>query len=513
MRRLTVTARTTIMAVAMLMTALHASAPAQPSNTEEADRDGPPNIVYIYVDDLGYGDIGAYGQEKIRTPNIDELARRGIKFTDHYSGAPVCAPARAALMTGRHMGTAHVRSNDPVLPWGQMPLTKEHATLSELLNRAGYATACVGKWGLGPRGSEGDPNDRGFDLFFGYNCQRHAHTYYPEFLVRNQRNIDLRVFNGNVPRRDNNFLKRQEFDGIPEDPRVLDRPPFRGEMYSTDLMIEEALRFMRRHRDEPFYLQYSTPVPHISLQVPHDSLRKYLGLGWDEKPYLGDEGYFPHPAPRAAYAAMITRMDRNVGRIIDLVENLGLAEDTVIIFSSDNGATMKDQVDTDFFSSNDGLRGYKAELYEGGIRVPMIARWDGKIPPGSETDLPSYQADVLPTLLDLVGREDLIPSDIDGLSLVPTLLGEPDQQTDRDYLYWEWSRGQGVQAVREGKWKLIRRGTGGDDVRLELYNLAEDRSEQNNLADEYPDRVVRMKRMMDEAHEPSEQFPLLFLDE
>ena len=478
------------------------------ARAEQAGGSRPPNIVYLYADDLGYGDLGCYGQEKIRTPRIDALAEQGIRFTDHYSGAPVCAPARAALLTGKHTGRTFIRWNREVQPWGQWPLDAGETTLAELLEEAGYATACIGKWGLGPPGSEGDPNARGFDLFFGYNCQRHAHTYYPEFLLRNDRTIDLRAYNGLVPRRENNFLQPQVFEEMPEDPRVLYQPPFKGQVYATDLMIDEALRFIREHREEPFFLYYATPVPHLALQVPHDSLEEYLALAWDDTPYLGEHGYFPHPSPRAAYAAMITRLDGNVGRIVDLVDELGLAEDTVIMLSSDNGATSSAQVDTEFFDSNGGLRDHKGSLYEGGIRVPMIARWKGNIEPGTTTNLPSYQPDLLPTSLELAGRQDLIPGDIDGISFLPTLLAEPDRQEEHRYLYWEAPRGRGTQALREGDWKLLRHGTADGGVRLELYHLAEDPGEQHNLADEHPERVARMVESMEEAHIPSELFPL-----
>lgn len=471
-----------------------------------------PNIIYLYADDLGYGDLGCYGQKHIRTPRLDQLAAEGMRFTDHYSSSNVCAPARASLMTGKHQGHAGSRNNYEVLPWGQYPLPSSEVTIATLLKQIGYATAAIGKWGLGPVGSEGDPANHGFDLFFGYNCQRHAHTYYPSFLLRNDRRIDLRPWNGEVPRTERNFLQTRAYAEVEGDPREF-FSRFKGEMYSPDLMIQEALRFVRENRNGPFFLYYPTTVPHVALQVPEDSLMEYLALAWDDKPYLG-EGYLPHPAPRAAYAAMITRMDRDMGRIIDLIDELGLTEDTIFMFSSDNGALRNRLgVDSNFFQNHGPLRGEKGNFYEGGIRVPMIARWAGKIPSGTVTDLPTAQYDVLPTLLELIGRPDLIPDGIDGISFAPTLLGRAEEQHRHEYLYWERSTAGGQQAVRMGQWKAIRHADGDRPGTIELYNLADDIGEQRNVASQYPEIVERIEEIMRENHVPHPAFPLAMLGE
>jgi arylsulfatase A len=479
----------------------------------EAASEGPPNIIYLFADDLGYGDLGSYGQGRIRTPRLDRLAAEGIRFTDHYSSSNVCAPSRASLMTGKHQGHAGVRNNFEVMPWGQYPLASGEVTIATLLKGAGYATAAIGKWGLGPVGSEGDPANHGFDLFFGYNCQRQAHTYYPSHLWRNERQIDLRPWNGEFPRNERGFLQAGAYEDIAGEPRDF-FAGFKGEVYSPDLMIEEALRFIRDNRDGPFFLYYPTPVPHVALQVPDDSLMEYLALAWDDKPYLGDGLYLPHPAPRAAYAAMIARMDRDVGRIFDLIDKLGLAENTLIMFSSDNGA-LDDRlgVERAFFHNNGPLRDGKGAFYEGGIRVPMIARWKGRIAPGGVTDLPSAQYDVLPTLLALIGRSDLIPDDIDGISFAPTLLGRLDRQRRHEFLYWERPTGRGQQAVRMGDWKAIRHAVGDRPGPIELYNLAEDLGEEHDVADRYPEIVERMEEIMRDSRTPHPAFPMPMLGE
>ncbi len=443
---------------------------------------GRPNILLILADDLGYNELGCYGQEKINPPNLDKLAAGGMKFTQFYAGQAVCAPSRCVIMTGKHTGHAYIRTNREVKPEGQLPIPEDTWTVAKMLKNAGYSTAAIGKWGLGPPGSSGDPNKQGFDLFFGYNCQRHAHNYYPRFLYRNDEHIPL---SGN------------------------DRG-LTGEHYAPDLMLEEALGFIRENKDQPFFLYYPTPVPHLALQVPEDSLEEYKGK-WDDPPYNGKSGYLPHSHPKAAYAAMITRMDRDIGKMLDLLDELELSDNTLVIFTSDNGPTYLAGPGTDFFDSNGPLRGMKGSLYEGGIRVPMIARWPGHIKPGTTSDLLSAFWDIMPTLADVSG---CIPgADIDGLSMTPTLVGEGDQNI-HDYLYWEFPSYGGQQAIRMGKWKAIRQNLmrKKGDRSIQLYNLEEDIAEQNNVADQHPEIINTMKVIMDKAHTPSEQFPLPALD-
>ena len=453
-----------------------------------------PNIVYILADDLGYGEPGCYGQKKIRTPNIDRLAAEGLRFTQHYSGSPVCAPSRCTLLTGKHTGHSYIRDNDEMDErgdvWhdprleGQRPLLPGTETIGTMLKRAGYVTACIGKWGLGGPESTGHPNRQGFDHFYGYLCQRVAHNYYPTHLWRNG---DKDILEENAY-----FFPHQRLpeDKDPQDPASY--IPYSGKQYAADYMIAEALGFIRENRDRPFFLYFATPVPHVSLQVPKDSLREYEGA-FPEIPYLGEKGYVPHRTPRAAYAAMITRMDRDVGRIMTLLRELGLDENTLIIFSSDNGPTYAGGVDYDFFNSAGPLRGLKGSVYEGGIRVPMIARWPGKIRPGSATDHVSAFWDVMPTLAELA--ETNPPSDIDGISLLPTLLGSGGQKR-HDALYWEHF-GRPAQAVRLGDWKAVRRYDG--DRRpgsIELYDLKTDTGETNDVAGRNPDVVRKIETIM-----------------
>jgi len=365
-----------------------------------------PNIIFILADDLGWRDLGCYGGTKIRTPSIDRLAAEGIRFTQAYAGNAVCAPSRCCLMTGKHPGHAFVRNNREVQPEGQYPIPADTVTIAKLLKASGYATGAMGKWGLGPPGSDAAPTRQGFDLFFGYNCQRHAHNFYPTYLWRNDQRIELEGNDGGRT----------------------------GKQYSHDLVEAEALQFIREHRSDPFFLYLPFTIPHLALQVPDDSLAEYVGK-WDDPPYEGGKGYQPHPTPRAAYAAMVTRMDRSVGRIADLVRELGLDERTVILFSSDNGPAPLDVggSDSKFFESAGSLRGLKGQLYEGGIRTPLIARWPGKIKPNTTTDLPTAFWDILPTLCELAAADT--PNAIDGISVVPTLLGKGNQKR-HEFLYW-----------------------------------------------------------------------------
>jgi len=450
-----------------------------------------PNIIYILADDLGYGELGSYGQTKIKTPNLDRMAAEGIRFTQHYSGSPVCAPSRCTLLTGKHTGHAYIRDNYEVGGWGpdepegQLPLRPEEVTIGEMLKEAGYATAAIGKWGLGGPGSVGHPNNQGFDLFYGYLCQRVAHNYYPTHLWRNNEADSLK---GNTY-----FSAHQQIEApLATEQDYYDR--FQGETFAPDLMIEEALSFIEDHADRPFFLVFETPVPHVALQVPIESLEPYRNV-FDDQPYIGDNGYLPHPLPRAAYAAMISRMDRDIGRMMDLLKDLGLDEQTLVMFSSDNGTTYVSGVEAEFYNSVGPLRGLKGSVYEGGIRVPMLARWPGHIEPGSVTDHPSAFWDVLPTIADITGQEP--PSDIDGLSFLPVLTGETESQPSHEYLYWEYHSRGGMQAVRMGEWKAVRLGVRDDvDAPIQLYNLALDVGETTDVAEQHTDLVRKAHAIM-----------------
>jgi len=467
----------------------------------------PPNIIFILADDLGYGDIGAYGQKKIRTPNLDRLAAEGMRFTRHYSGNAVCAPSRCVLMTGKHPGHAFIRNNKEVQPEGQWPMRAWEVTIAELLHARGYVTGAFGKWGLGMFGTEGDPLRQGFDRFFGFNCQRHAHNYYTTYLWDN----DHRIYLDNPP-----FSPYQRFPkGLdPHNPANYKR--YQGKVYAPDLIRDAALDFIKKNQNRPFFLYFATTVPHLPLQVPDDSLQEYLGK-WPDPPYLGDRAYLPHYAPRAAYAAMITRMDRDIGMMMKLIKDLGLWENTIWVFTSDNGPLYSKLggTDTEFFDSAGGLRGRKGSLYEGGVRVPCIVTWKGHIPAGTVSDRITGFEDWLPTLLDLIGSKDLIPEDIDGISFAPTLLGKT--QPPRLFLYREFPGYSGWQAVWIGNWKGVRhplnpRRGQKPGLKLELYNLATDRAETHNVADQHPDIVRKMLQIMEQEHTPSELFPLRAID-
>lgn len=455
-----------------------------------------PNIIYVLADDLGYAELGCYGQKWIKTPNIDRMAREGIRFTQHYSGNAVCAPSRCCLMTGKHPGHAYVRNNgnppgrprDPdhsIFP-GQNPIPPGEVTIAEMLKQKGYATAAVGKWGLGYEGSTGDPNRQGFDLFYGFLCQVHAHNHYPRFLWRNG-----------------------EKERLPGNDRTLT-----GETYSQDRFTEVALEFIRENKDRPFFLYVPFAVPHLSIQVPDESLEQYKGRIPEED--YEHRGYLKHPYPRAGYAAMVSHLDRDVGRIMALVEELGLDDDTLILFSSDNGPTYNrlGGSDSEFFESAGPLRGFKGSLYEGGIRVPLVVRWPGKIPAGTVTDHISAIWDIMPTIAEITGTR--APDGIDGISLAPTLFGRPDKQKAHEYLYWEFPAYGGQQAVRMGRWKAVRqnmaRKNNPDPLQIELYDLEADLGETTDVAETHPDVVARMRQIFEAARTPSKLFPLKPID-
>lgn len=455
------------------------SGPKQP----EGSVNHQPNIIYIVADDLGYGDLSCYGQEHFETPNIDRLAREGIKFTSHYAGSTVCAPSRSALMTGLHTGHTHIRGNKEWQPEGQWPLPDSAFTLAEMLKDAGYTTGAFGKWGLGFVGTSGDPNTQGFDRFFGYNCQRLAHNYYPDHLWDNDDKI---VLEGNLNR---------------------------GTAHYGPMEIhEEALQFIREQNGQPFFMFYPSVIPHAELVAPEPYMAKYRGKFLPEKRYEGvDDGdnyrlgpYGSQEECHAAFAAMVTLLDEQVGEIVDLVDSLGLAENTLIIFTSDNGPHVEGGGDPDYFDSNGPFTGYKRDLYEGGIRVPMLARWQGRITSGTETDHVSAFWDVMPTLADILNIE--LGRKIDGISFLPVLEGRTDQRK-HEYLYWEFHERGGRQALRKDDWKIVRydieKDPSGD---LQLFNLKNDPSESQNLATGHPEKLKELAGLMEKARVTNDIF-------
>lgn len=406
---------------------------------------GPPNIILIMADDLGYGHLGSYGQTRIRTPRLDRMAADGLRFTQAYAGSTVCAPSRSVLMTGLHGGHTSVRGN-----LGDAHIQDGDITLAEVLRSAGYATGAYGKWGLGLEGSPGHPLFQGFDDFLGYLHQVHAHFFYPFWLTLNHGRMNLR----------------------------LNEQGARGQ-YSHDLIVERALDFIRKHSDGPFFCYLPVTIPHVELAVPDDSLAQYLGtfpeVGGGQERRVG---YIVSSNPRATYAAMVSRLDRDVGRILDLVDDLGLGENTLVIFNSDNGAQSRFDVNEEFFGASGGLRGYKGSMYEGGLRVPQIARWSGTIGAGRVTGHVTYSPDLMPTFAELAGVD---PPATDGISLVPTLHGTG-QQPVHEWIYWELVTGGNRlvrQAARKGNWKLVREAM---DREIEVYDLDADPAETTDLA-------------------------------
>lgn len=424
-----------------------------------ADDNRRPNVLMIVADDLGSGDLGCYGQQKIRTPNLDRLASDGLRFATAYSAAPVCAPSRCALLTGRDMGHAAIRDNRAGPQGCEVPLPDGEFTLAESLRDRGYRAACIGKWGLGAPDSEGAPLRQGFDRFFGYYGQVHAHDHYTDHLY--------------------------------DDAARIDNPPG---SYAPDRFLDQALRFLDTSSDQPFFLLYATTIPHLALQVPEDSLEEYRGRLEDE-PYDGKRGYRPHDHPHAAYAAMVTRLDRDVGALLFALDELEIARDTIVIFTSDNGATFDTGgADTAFFRSNGELRGVKGQLYEGGVRVPLLVRWPSRIEAGRVDSNPVSHVDLFPTLAAICDAKP--PAETEGSDLGKLWL-ERDQLPDRA-LYFEHAAGNGWRAVRLGHWKLVVRGerNGATNVTRELFDLAADPGETTNRFDDEPSVVSRLQPIL-----------------
>ncbi|MBZ4187793.1 arylsulfatase [Niabella beijingensis] len=452
-----------------------------------------PNVIYIYADDLGYGELGCYGQKKIKTPNLDRMAAEGMRFTQHYSGTPVCAPARCMLLTGKNGGHSYIRGNYEMggfpdsLEGGQMPLPEGTFTLGHLFKKAGYATAAIGKWGLGHINTTGHPLSQGFDYFYGYLDQKQAHNYYPSHLWENRTRDGLNNPDIYVHRALN-----------PEKATDRDFDYFKGNVYSVDKMTEKALAFINTHKNQPFFLYLPYTIPHVSLQVPEKYINMYKGQ-FDEKPYYGGKGYAASKYPLSTYAGMITCLDDQVGLILHEIKKLGLDDNTLIFFSSDNGATFNGGVDAAFFNSVQGLRGLKMDVYEGGFREPFIARWPGRIPAGKTSTLLSVQYDMMPTFAELVRQP--LPASTDGISLLPELLGQKNQQ-QHPFLYFEYPEKGGQIAVRIGNWKGVRTGIlKNRNSPWQLYDLQTDLQETRDVASQHPDIIQRMREIATMQHQ------------
>lgn len=455
-------------------------------NSTDFPAPNKPNVIFILADDLGYGDLAFLGQKHIQTPNLDLLAARGMLFSNHYAGAPVCAPSRSALLTGLHTGHTPIRGNFEVQPEGQYPLPDTLLTLGKIFQQAGYRTAAFGKWGLGFIGTSGDPTNQGFDEFFGYNCQRFAHRYYPAYLWENQQQ---------VPLLGNDWTTKATF--------------------APDLIHQKSLEFMEANQHQPFFLFLPLVMPHAELAVPGDEVFHYYRTKFgEESPYSAPQGgdygsemlipgYQSQPYPRATFAAMVARIDRYVGEILNKLEALGISENTLLVFTSDNGAHREGGADPEFFDSNGPFRGFKRDLY-GGIHVPLVAHWPGKIKAGSQSKHVAAFWDWLPTLADAIGASS--PKGIDGTSFLPTLLGSGNQPQP-DHLYWEFHESGGRQAIRQGDWKLVKyQVQDPSKVTVELFDLANDPEERTNVALDHPALVAELEGLMQKSHRPNPIF-------
>jgi arylsulfatase len=465
------------------------------------------NVIFIIADDLGYNDPGCYGQKITETPNIDALARNGIRFTQYYSGSPVSAPSRCVLLTGKHTGHSFIRGNhewpergdvwnfkmmeeNPSLE-GQYPVPEETVTFSKIFQQQGYKTACIGKWGLGAPFTGGAPNKQGFDLFYGYNCQRQAHTYYPAHLWKNEEIVKL----------ENDFVAPHttQLDGDPIKTESYARYNLKD--YAPRLMLDEALSFIRSNKDYPFFLHFTTTIPHVPLQAPAEWVEKYRNKIGEEKPYLGDKRYFPCRYPMATYAAMVAYLDYQVGCIVDLLKKLGIYENSIIFFTSDNGPVTTGGADSQFFENakpfNQAANRLKGSVFEGGIHVPMIVSWHGIRNKGATTDHVCAAWDIFPTMCEILNVK--VPEGLDGISFMPTIL-QKENQKKHEFLYWEYPEGRGQQAVRFGNWKGIRDSTRDGVLKIKLFDLDYDITEETDISDRYPDIVKQIESVMDREH-------------
>ena len=427
-----------------------------------------PNIIYILLDDAGYGDLSCYGQTKFLTPNIDRLASEGMKFTNHYSGSTVCAPTRSVIMSGLHTGHTPSRGNREIKPVGQFPIPATTFTIAEALKKAGYATGAFGKWGLGNPGSEGDPIHQGFDRFFGYNCQRNAHTYYPTWLFDDLRKIELD-----------------------------------GKTYAHDLIMDKAVEWIDRQHENPFFCFLPVTIPHAAMHVPE----KYAAPFREKFPefenkvgrYGNNKPFAKNPA--AQFAGMMTALDEGIGRVLKSLKKHQIDQNTIVLLSSDNGPHKEGGHMPNYFNSNGGLRGFKRDLYEGGIRCPLLVRWPGKVEAGSTSNHISAHWDLFPTFCELAGTNP--PEGLDGISFLPTLLGK--EQEKHEHLYWEFYEGGGKRAVRIGKWKAVQNQVNrkGKDAPIEIYDLESDRAETSDLAAQNSEQIARIQKIFERSHTPS----------
>lgn len=454
-----------------------------PADSDVDYKESKPNIIFILADDLGYGDLSCMGQAKFSTPNIDNLASQGMLFTQHYSGSSVSAPSRSCLITGQHTGHTVIRGNKEMPEEGQYPLPSDTYTIFKMLKDKGYKTSVFGKWGLGAPKTEGAPENQNVDVFYGYNCQRMAHNYYPYYLWYNAEKI---VLKGNTDKNEGD--------------------------YAPYLIHDKAIEFIKENKDTTFFMWYTSVIPHAELKVPEHELKMFLGnpdlerekaySGCDEGDYYKKGGYGSQKYTHAAFAAMVNILDRQVGEICSTLDSLGIADNTMIVFTSDNGPHVEGGADPDFFDSNVKLRGYKRDLYEGGIRVPLIVRWNKEVKQNSVSDHVSAFWDFMPTIADIVGAE--VPENADGISLLLELTGCGEQKK-HDYLYWEFHENNGRMAIRKGDWKAVKYDVR-DNGKMELYNLKDDVSEENDLADEYPDIVAELDSLMKCSRTESDLF-------
>ena len=447
------------------------------SSATTKSQSGKPNIIFILADDLGYGDVGCYGQKRIKTPNIDRMAAEGMRFTDALCRRTVCAPSRCVLMTGLHQGHARVRGNTPAADPGAALLASD-VTVARVLKDAGYKTGLIGKWGLGEQtnNKQGLPRKQGFDYFFGYLRQGHAHNYYTDYLWRNESKLKL----PNV---------------ISTDPALKGNVAEKKVQYSHDLFAEDALKFVRDHRDGPFFLDLSFTIPHANDEAGDKGM---------EVPDYGEYANLDWPEPQKGHAAMISRMDGDVGRLLALLHELKLDDNTLVIFTSDNGPHKEGGNDPDFNDSNGPLRGYKGNVYEGGIREPFIARWPSRVPAGKTSDSPITFADMMPTLAALCGGKT--PAKIDGLDFSPTLFGSEQPELADRFLYWEFDRdGVQAQSSRRNKWKAVR---DAKTKKIELFDLSADIGEKHDLAKDHPEIVTKFEKYFHTARTDSREWPM-----